>query len=258
MADKEQKNENISDSSSETSRPSHSSSNTRVDPKKMKEEIRKAKEDAIPKITVNAPGGTYAPGKKPPSKQNLPPRLPLTKKQTIELGGILGVLGIIITVLLSPVGMNLLFPTEPKINVTDLNAQDGIIDDNNLVYSYKPRSFTPNETKNETFYLKISNTGNADAHNFWINIDSIPDGLWFDFQTSFIIHEGKPTPCQQKSSYCTISLVPKESSNMMVEYNVEFDHKLYQEIKNESPKLVFNYGYDEGQEETIELQLKFD
>jgi len=147
---------------------------------------------------------------------------------------------------------------EPEINVTDLNAQDGIVEGNKLVYSYEPRSLTPNGTKNEIFSLKVSNTGNANAHDFWIIIDSKPDGLWFDFQSSAIIHEGNPTPCQQKSSYCTIGLIPKESSNMIVEYNVAFDHKLIQEIVDETPKLFFNYGFDEGKEQTIEVQLKFD
>jgi len=163
-----------------------------------------------------------------------------------------------LSVLSVPGVYDAIFPPEPEINVTDLNAQDGIIEGNKLVYSYEPRSLIPNGTKNESFYLKISNTGKADAHNFWIIVDSIPNGLWFDFQSSFIIHEGNPTPCQQKSSYCTIGLVPKESSNMVVEYDVEFDHKLYQEIVDETPKLFFNYGFDEGEEQTIELFLKFD
>jgi len=170
----------------------------------------------------------------------------------------LSVAAIIITILVSPIGMNFFYPPEPEINVTDLNAQDGIIEGNKFVYSYEPRSLTPNGTKNETFSLKVSNTGNANAHDFWIKIYSKPDGLWFDFHSSSTIHEGNATPCQQKSSYCTIGLVPKESSNMVVEYNVEFDHKLYQEIVDETPKLFFNYGFDEGEEQTIEVLLKFD
>ncbi len=180
-----------------------------------------------------------------------------TRGEKIVVSG-LGVAAIIITILVSPIGMNFFFPPEPEINVTDLNAQDGIVEGNKFVYSYEPRSLTQNGTKNEIFSLKVSNTGNANAHDFWIIIDSKPDGLWFDFQSSVIIHEGNPTPCQQKSSYCTIGLVPKESSNMIVEYNVEFDHKLYQEIVDETPKLFFNYGFDEGEEQTIEVLLKFD
>ena len=180
-----------------------------------------------------------------------------TRGKKIGVSGGLAIAAIIITILVSPIGMNFFYPPEPEINVTDLNAQNGRVEGNKLVYSYEPTSLTPNGTKNETFSLKVSNTGNANAHDFWIIMDSKPDGLWFDFQSSAIIDEGNTIPCQQKSAYCTIGLVQKESSKV-VEYKVAFDHKLYQEIVDETPKLFFNYGFDEGDEQTIEVFLKFD
>ncbi|MCV0430467.1 hypothetical protein [Nitrosopumilus sp.] len=148
--------------------------------------------------------------------------------------------------------------SKPEIQVTDLNALGGIVEGNKLYYSYEPTSLTPNGTKDEIFTLKISNTGKANADDFWIDMYSEPQGLWFDFQTSATIQDGNSIPCQQKKSYCTIGLVPKESSNMFVEYKVQFNHKLYQEIADENPRLFFNYGFDEGQEQTIEIILKFD
>jgi len=154
--------------------------------------------------------------------------------------------------------MDRIFPPVPEINVTDLNAQDGIVEGNKSVYSYEPRTLIPNGTKNEVFSLKVSNTGDANAHDFWIIIDSKPDGLWFDFQSSRIIDGGISKDCQQKSSYCTIGLIPKESNAIIVEYNVQFDHKLYQEIVDDTPKLFFTYGFDEGEEQKIEVFLKFD
>ena len=185
-----------------------------------------------------------------------PPRNPHKKRDYTIVISIIA--AVIIAFVFSQYFLDFISPPSPEIHVTDLNAQDGIVEGNKFVYSYEPRSLIPNGTKNETFSLKVSNTGNANAHDFWIIMYSKPDGLWFDFQSSVIIHEGNRTPCQQKSSYCTIGLVPKESSNMVVEYNVEFDHKLYQEIVDETPKLFFNYGFDEGEEQTIEVFLKFD
>lgn len=147
--------------------------------------------------------------------------------------------------------------TTPEIHVTQLTAQGGIIEGNKLYYSYEPRSFTTNGTKTETFTLNISNTGNKNVDDFWIMMDSKPKGSWFDFQSSSTIQSGIKKPCPQQSSYCTFGLIPKESNNMFVEYNVQFDHKLYQEITDENPRLFFNYGFDEGQEQTIEIILKF-
>ena len=184
-----------------------------------------------------------------------PPRNPHKKRNYTFVITI--ITAVIIAFVFSSYFSDFISPPSPEIHVTDLNAQDGIVEGNKFVYSYEPRSLTPNGTKNEIFTMKVTNTGNAEAHDFWIIMGSKPDGLWFNFHSSVIIHEGNRTPCQQKSSYCTIELVPKESSNMVVEYNVEFDHKLYQEIIDETPKLFFNYGFDEGDEQTIEVFLKF-
>ena len=149
-------------------------------------------------------------------------------------------------------------PPTPEINVTDLNALDGIVEGNNPIYSYEPRTLTPNGTKNEIFFLTISNTGDDHAKNFWIDIDSKPDGQWFNFHTSAVVHSGTPKSCQNKSSLCTIELIPKETGSIELQYSVSFDHKLYQEIVDEMPKLFFKYGFDDHEEQEIEIFLKFD
>lgn len=267
-------NKTIKSSFTETPKSSNSSSNKPSDPKKMDEEIRKAKEDAIPRMIVNSPGETYAPNKGPhvtkstrreislPSKPKEVHFIHAPQSTFGKVAAICSIIGVPLAIFFGLLGMGIIdFSNEmeePEINVTDLNALDGIVEGNKFVYSYEPRSNTPNGTKNEVFSLKISNTGNANAHNFWIIMDSKPDGLWFDFNDSAILHEGDHTPCQQKSSYCTIGLVPKDSSNMVVKYSVTFDHKLFQELEDESPKLLFKYDFDEGDEQTIEVQLKFD
>lgn len=65
MTDENKREENTSDSSSETPEPPHSSSNDPLERKTLEEQIKKAKEGAIPHFTVVSPGGTYAPGKGP-------------------------------------------------------------------------------------------------------------------------------------------------------------------------------------------------
>jgi len=178
------------------------------------------------------------------------------KNKKLDTAIVLFILSIVVAFALSPHFSDFLYPPVPEIHVTDLNAQNGIVEGNKFFYSYEPRSIPLNGTKNETFTMKVSNTGKANAHDFWIIIDSKPDGSWFNFGSSATIQEGVRIPCQQKSSYCTIGLLPKESSYTIVEYNVVFDHKLYQEIVDISPKLFINYGFDEGDEKTIEVQLK--
>lgn len=222
--------------------------------KKMEKEMQEAKENAIPKARIGS--------KVTPNYFKIPqtPPSPTThKKRDFTIGSIIItiIVTIIIAFIFSPYFSDFIYPPSPDIHVTDLNAKDGIIEGNKFVYSYEPRTLTLNGTKNEVFTLKISNTGDENASNFWIIVDSKPDGLWFDFSSSAVVDDGNTKSCQQKKSYCTIGLIPKESS-MVVEYNVEFDHKLYQEIKDQTPKLLFNYGYDEGAEQTIEVFLKFD
>lgn len=224
--------------------------------KKMEKEMREAKENAIPRAFIGSTE-SYAPGRRPTSEQYSKPKPTLSKNQKLEVGGILGFVAIVITVLVSPIGMDWIFPPQPEINVSDLNAQDGIVEGNKFVYSYEPRTLTPNGTKNEIFTLKVSNIGDAEAHDFWIDMKSQPDGLWFDFQESAVIDAGNPISCQQKKSYCTIGLIPKEYSYSL-QYSVKFDHKLIQEIVDETPKLFFIYDYDEGEEQKIEVFLKFD
>jgi len=177
-------------------------------------------------------------------------------KKSIEKGTILAGISIFIAIFGLDFVNDLIFPPEPEINVTDLNAKDGIIEGTNPIYSYEPRTLIPNGTKNEVFYLTVSNTGDGHAKNFWIKIDSIPDGPWFDFHTSEVIHSGIPKSCQQKSLLCTIELVTKESGSIDLQYAVSFDHKLFQEIVNDTPKLLFQYGYDDGEEKEIEIFLK--
>ena len=222
--------------------------------KKIEKEMREAKENTIPKAWI---GSKVSPNPFKTPQTSTSVSKPSHKKRDLTI-----VVSVIATIMVafvfSPYFLDFVSPPSPEIHVTDLNAQDGIVEGNKFVYSYEPRSLIPNGTKTETFSLKISNTGNANANDFWIVMDSKPDGLWFDFQSSVIIDTGIRKDCQQKSSYCTIELIPKESNAIIIEYHVEFDHKLYQEIVDETPKLFFNYGFDEGKEQTIEIQLKFD
>lgn len=74
------------------------------DPKEIEKEVRKAKEDAIPRMIVTTDTDSFAPGHKPIPKHNPPKQKPpLSKNQKIELGSFLGVAAIIITILLSPI-----------------------------------------------------------------------------------------------------------------------------------------------------------
>lgn len=172
------------------------------------------------------------------------------------------ILAIIISVVaafvFSPYFSDFISPPIPEIHVTDLNALDGIVEGNSPTYSYEPRTLIPNGTKSETFFLTISNSGGAHAKNFWIDIYEKPDGQWFDFHTSAVVYSGITKNCQNKSSLCTIELIPKETGSIELQYGVSFDHKLYQEIADETPKLFFKYGFDDHEEQVIEIFLKFD
>ena len=133
-----------------------------------------------------------------------------------------------------------------------------IIEGTYPIYSYEPTSLTPSGIKNEVFFLTISNSGDRHAKNFWIDIYPQPDGQWFDFHTSAVMHSGTPKDCQQKSSRCTIELITKESGAIDLQYSVSFDHKLYQEIVGDTPKLFFKYGFEGSEDQVIEIFLKLD
>jgi len=219
----------------------------------IENEIRKTREAAVRRDSDDS---SFTIPPTPPKKVTPPDGW--SKKRKIEVGSVLAVVAIVISITVSPIGLNFLFPPSPEIHVTDLNAEDGIIEGTFPIYSYEPRTLIPNGTKNEVFFLIVSNTGNEDAHNFWIDVDSKPDGQWFDFHTSAVVHSGTPKNCQNKSSLCTIELIPKETGSIELQYGVSFDHKLYQEIVDDTPKLFFNYGFDEGDDQEIEIFLKMD
>lgn len=240
-------------SNTETPRPSHSSSSKPFDPKEIEKEVRKAKESAIPRMVINPNSVTSLPN--PTQSKSAPSRNP-HKKRDFTIVAI--IISVVAAFMFSPYFSDFISPPTPEIHVTDLNALDGIVEGNSPIYSYEPRTLIPNGTKNETFFLTISNSGGVHAKNFWIDIYEKPDGQWFDFHTSAVVHSGTPKNCQNKSSLCTIELIPKETGSIELQYGVSFDHKLYQKIVDETPKLFFKYGFDDAEEQLIEISLKFD
>lgn len=147
-----------------------------------------------------------------------------------------------------------IFPPRPSI-IVDINAQNGIIETNNSSLQYQPRSIPGKGVIPETFFVNIMNRGNADAHNFTIELLIVPQSnTWFDYHDTKVVSQNLPPVCKAKTSQCEIDVVPKDGS-IQLDYQVTIDLQQYQQIKSDHPKIIFKYKYDESGDNKKEVNI---
>lgn len=154
-----------------------------------------------------------------------------------------------------PVIEDIIFPPSPEIYVGDLNAEGGVVDGENPYYEYSPRSITPNGTKTEFFSITILNDGDAPATNFSIKFGWEPHSDWLNYGNTEIFNLGYSNSCPQKDNECTFEIITKDTGPINLQYKATLDHKLYQEIKNQEPRIIFTYYHDSAEKKQVFLNI---
>lgn len=137
-----------------------------------------------------------------------------------------------------------LSPPEPAI-IVEVNAQGGVIEKDRSTLEYSPRTIPASGTIPETFFVNIMNRGDADAHNFYINLKISPKtNNWFDYGDTKVVSATLPPVCKTKSNECNMDVIPKGES-IRLDYKVELKPSDYELIRSENPMIAFEYKYDE-------------